>query len=173
METPYDVAGAGTSDGLMPRRRAVPDRATVVLRMKPGAVRSRRYQRVGLQRARVRESWRVECQGTRRWRYVSQSYYFLSNCVCIFIFSGRRKERYELTIAKAIPQNAPKVLTRSFQTGAHPLLPVLVLNLRFEGGGALYSALTGSSSSSCAFHTLSTYGMSQPSVIPVMPQKAR
>jgi len=50
----------------MPRRRAVPDKATVVLRMKPGALLSRRYHRVGFERARVRESCRVECHGIRR-----------------------------------------------------------------------------------------------------------
>lgn len=62
--------GAGTKSGLIPSKRAVPERATVVLRMKPGALLSRRYHRVGLDRARVRESWRVECHGMRRFRWL-------------------------------------------------------------------------------------------------------
>lgn len=61
-----DGDGAGTRSGFMESRRAVPLRATVELRMKPGEVRSRRYQIAGLARARVRLSWRVDCQGRRR-----------------------------------------------------------------------------------------------------------
>lgn len=61
-----DGEGAGTRSGFMESRRAVPLRATVELRMKPGEVRSRRYQIAGLARARVRLSWRVDCQGRRR-----------------------------------------------------------------------------------------------------------
>lgn len=62
----------------------------------------------------------------------------------------REKMRCGLTMAKARPQKAPKVLTRSFQTGAQPVLPLLLplLLLFDEGEDILYSALTASSSSS-------------------------
>ena len=61
-----EAVGEGTRSGLMPSRSAVPESATVVLRMNPGALLSRRYHSVGFDRARVRESWRVECQGILR-----------------------------------------------------------------------------------------------------------
>jgi hypothetical protein len=50
----------------MESKRPVPVRATVVARMKQGPVRSRRYQIAGFARARVRLSWRGDCQGRRR-----------------------------------------------------------------------------------------------------------
>jgi len=34
---------------------------------RPGLLRSRMYHRAGLTRARVRVSWRVDCQGRRRY----------------------------------------------------------------------------------------------------------
>jgi hypothetical protein len=46
------------------RRRAVPVAPTAVERMKPGLERSIMYQRTGFTRARVREAWRVEVQGS-------------------------------------------------------------------------------------------------------------
>jgi len=58
--------GDGIKSGLIDRRSPVPVRATVVARMKHGPVRSRRYQMAGLARARVRLSWRGDCQGRRR-----------------------------------------------------------------------------------------------------------
>lgn len=58
--------GDGTRSGLMDRSSAVPEREKVAERMKPGAVRSRRYQIAGFARAKVRESWRVDCQASRR-----------------------------------------------------------------------------------------------------------
>ncbi len=48
------------------RRIAVPRRPTSEERRNPGLVRSIRYQRKGLARARVRETWRVDCQGSLR-----------------------------------------------------------------------------------------------------------
>jgi len=52
--------------GLIPKASAVPVMATVVESMKPGGVRSSRYQIAGLERARVRESWSVDCHGNLR-----------------------------------------------------------------------------------------------------------
>ncbi len=53
--------------GFEARRRAVPVAPTKAERRKPGTERSTRYQRAGLTRARVREAWRVEVQGSLRW----------------------------------------------------------------------------------------------------------
>jgi hypothetical protein len=58
--------------GFETSNRAVPVHPTAVLRMKPGLDRSTRYQRTGLTRARVKDAWRVEAQGSLRWWYVSK-----------------------------------------------------------------------------------------------------
>jgi hypothetical protein len=55
-------------------RTAVPKRPVIRESRKPGRVRSRRYQRKGFTRARVRESWRVEDQGSLRWGGLALSY---------------------------------------------------------------------------------------------------
>jgi hypothetical protein len=52
--------------GFEARRRAAPVIPTPVERMKPGLERSIRYQRAGLTRARVRDAWRVDAQGSLR-----------------------------------------------------------------------------------------------------------
>ncbi len=60
--------GEGTISGFRLRRTEVPRRPTAAERRKPGLERSTRYQRTGLTRARVRETWRVEAQGSLRWK---------------------------------------------------------------------------------------------------------
>jgi hypothetical protein len=60
------AAGAGTILGLIPRRMAVPARPTTDDRRKPALLRSMRYQSTGLTRARVNETWSVDCQGSLR-----------------------------------------------------------------------------------------------------------
>lgn len=60
------VAGGGTMSGLTPRRTAVPVMPTMAERMKPGFDRSMRYQSTGLTSARVKETCRVDCQGSLR-----------------------------------------------------------------------------------------------------------
>lgn len=62
------VAGEGTIPGLTPSNTAVPVRPTTVERMKPGLERSMRYHNTGLTSARVRETWRVDCHGSLRYR---------------------------------------------------------------------------------------------------------
>ena len=64
-------AGEGSTSGFERKMQEV--RMEVVMREKesPLRLRSRMYQRAGLTRARVRVSWRVDCQGSRRWRMVS------------------------------------------------------------------------------------------------------
>ena len=57
--------------GFTPSRTAVPARPTMVERMKPGLERSIMYQRTGLTRASVNETWRVDCQGSLRCAFVS------------------------------------------------------------------------------------------------------
>ncbi len=54
--------------GFRPRRTAVPAMPTRAESRKPGLERSTRYQSTGLTRARVRETWRVDCQGSLRLR---------------------------------------------------------------------------------------------------------
>lgn len=60
------VAGDGTISGLTPKAMAVPARPTSTERRKPGLDRSTRYQSTGLTRARVNETWEVDCQGSLR-----------------------------------------------------------------------------------------------------------
>jgi hypothetical protein len=60
------AAGEGIISGLRLRRTAVPQKATEVERRKPGLERSMRYQRTGLTRASVKETWRVEAQDNLR-----------------------------------------------------------------------------------------------------------
>ena len=54
--------------GLTPRAMAVPARPMKVESRKPGFERSTRYQRTGLTRARVREIWEVDFQGSLRYK---------------------------------------------------------------------------------------------------------
>jgi hypothetical protein len=61
-----DDVGAGMRPGLMASKAAVPRNPIAVLRVRPAVVRSRRYQRMGLARASVRDSCRVVSQGRRR-----------------------------------------------------------------------------------------------------------
>lgn len=61
-----DDAGEGITSGLRPRSARVPLRPTKVERRKPGLERSMMYQRTGLTRASVRETCRVDVQGSLR-----------------------------------------------------------------------------------------------------------
>ena len=61
-------AGDGIISGFETRRRAVPVAPTAEERMKPGAERSTRYQRTGFTKARVKEAWSGEDQGSLRWK---------------------------------------------------------------------------------------------------------
>src|SRR5438034_1216254 len=60
------IAGEGTTSGLIPSNANIPASPTNVERMKPGLERSMRYQSTGLTRARVSDTWRVDCQGSLR-----------------------------------------------------------------------------------------------------------
>ena len=59
-----DIAGAGTMSGLMPSKTIVPATPTVAERKKPVFDLSIRYHRTGLARANVKETCRVDCQGS-------------------------------------------------------------------------------------------------------------
>ncbi len=61
------AAGEGTISGFTPKAIAVPARPTSIERRKPGLERSTRYQRTGLTRARVKETWEVDCHGSLRY----------------------------------------------------------------------------------------------------------
>ena len=54
--------------GLEARRRAVPMAPTLEESRKPGFERSIMYQRTGLTRKSVREAWRLEVQGSLRYK---------------------------------------------------------------------------------------------------------
>jgi hypothetical protein len=56
--------GEGITFGLIPNKMAEPVRPTAAERRNPGLERSMRYHRKGLTRARVRETWRVDAQGS-------------------------------------------------------------------------------------------------------------
>ena len=59
---------AETISGLISSRAIMPVMPIRLDRTKPDLDRSMRYHRKGLTRARVRETWRVDCQGVFRWR---------------------------------------------------------------------------------------------------------
>ena len=54
--------------GLERKMNEVSSEVTIRLQERPGLLRSRMYHSAGLTRARVRVSWRVDCQGRRRWK---------------------------------------------------------------------------------------------------------
>ena len=58
--------GEGSTSGLERKMNEVRTEVTMREKERPGLLRSRMYQRAGLTRARVRVSWRVDCQGRRR-----------------------------------------------------------------------------------------------------------
>lgn len=58
--------GEGRTSGLERKMKDVRMEVTVSETERPGFERSRMYQRAGFTRARVRVSWRVDCQGRRR-----------------------------------------------------------------------------------------------------------
>lgn len=58
--------GDGRTSGLERKMKEVRIEVTINEQESPGLERSRMYQRAGLTRARVRVSWRVDCQGRRR-----------------------------------------------------------------------------------------------------------
>lgn len=60
------VAGEGTISGFTPSSTAVPATPTMADRKKPGLERSTMYHRTGLTSASVRETCRVDCQGSLR-----------------------------------------------------------------------------------------------------------
>ena len=60
------AGGAGTILGLMPRSTAVPVIPTMADRRKPGFDRSIRYQSAGLTMASVKDTCKVDCQGSLR-----------------------------------------------------------------------------------------------------------
>jgi hypothetical protein len=62
-----DAEGGGTMSGLIDRSTKVPATPTTAESRNPGLDRSMIYHRAGLTRARVRETWRVDCQGSFRY----------------------------------------------------------------------------------------------------------
>jgi hypothetical protein len=58
--------GEGRTSGFERKMKDVRIEVTVSETERPGFERSRMYQRAGFTRARVRVSWRVDCQGRRR-----------------------------------------------------------------------------------------------------------
>ena len=60
-------AGEGRTSGFERKMEAVRIDVTRREKERPGLERSRMYQRAGFTRARVMVSWRVDCQGRRRW----------------------------------------------------------------------------------------------------------
>jgi hypothetical protein len=69
-----ELVGAGITEGFTKNRTSVPNKPIAVLSVKPVDVRSRRYQRTGFARVRVRESWSVEDQGSFLFSHVSTGY---------------------------------------------------------------------------------------------------
>jgi hypothetical protein len=63
--------GDGRTSGFERKMKDVKTEVTRRETERPGLLRSRMYHRAGLTRARVRVSWRVDCQGRRRWGIVS------------------------------------------------------------------------------------------------------
>lgn len=59
--------GDGKTSGFERKMKDVRIEVTMSEQERPGLERSRMYHRAGLTRARVRVSWRVDCQGRRRW----------------------------------------------------------------------------------------------------------
>ena len=90
--------------GLLASRSAVPIAPTEDERRKPGFERSIMYQRTGFTRKSVREAWRLDAQGNLRYQSVNTAQ---------ILQSSRRRA---LTIAKAIPTNAPTLLTTGVQS---------------------------------------------------------
>jgi hypothetical protein len=62
------AVGLGIISGLEASRIVVPIAPTAAERIKPGTERSIRYQRAGLTMKRVRDAWRLEVQGSFRWK---------------------------------------------------------------------------------------------------------
>lgn len=61
-------AGEGRTSGLERKMKEVRTEVTRSENEAPDLLRSRMYQRAGLTRARVMVSWRVDCQGSRRFK---------------------------------------------------------------------------------------------------------
>lgn len=61
-----ELVEGGTKSGRSPRMMPIPVKATVVDITKPVLVRSIRYHRTGLTRARVADACVMDCQGSRR-----------------------------------------------------------------------------------------------------------
>jgi hypothetical protein len=66
-----ELVGAGITEGFTKNKISVPKKPIAPLSVKPVHVRSRRYQRTGFARVRVRESWSVEDQGNFLFSHVS------------------------------------------------------------------------------------------------------
>lgn len=114
--TNCNEVGAGIQSGFTASSRAVPKRPMDVERSRPAVVRSRRYQRKGFVRARVRESWRVVSQGSLRCSdMLVMGGGFLGMCMCVGgEWKGKERGRgEERTIAKAMPIKAPMLRTTS------------------------------------------------------------
>jgi hypothetical protein len=69
-----ELVGAGITEGFTKNRTRVPNKPIAVLSVNPVDVRSRRYQRTGFARVRVRESCSVEDQGSFLFSHVSTAY---------------------------------------------------------------------------------------------------
>lgn len=65
------IAGEGTISGLTADKTAVPAIPTIAESTKPGLERSTRYHSTGLTSARVRETCKVDCQGSLRYKSIS------------------------------------------------------------------------------------------------------
>jgi hypothetical protein len=68
----FVVAGKEGEGGFERKMKEVRIEVTVSETERPGLERSSMYQRAGFTRARVRVSWRVDCQGRRRCRNLHQ-----------------------------------------------------------------------------------------------------
>jgi hypothetical protein len=64
------LCGEGRAAGLERKMNEVRREVTRRLQERPGLLRSRMYHSAGLTRARVRVSWRVDCQGRRRYIHI-------------------------------------------------------------------------------------------------------
>ena len=65
------AAGVGTICGFTQTHTAVPVMPTMVDRKIPGFERSTRYHRSGFTKAKVSDTWSVDCQGSFRWSHIS------------------------------------------------------------------------------------------------------
>lgn len=100
-----DDAGDGIISGLSDSSTAVPTTPTEVERRKPGFDRSIRYQSTGLTSASVKDTCKVEVQGSFR---------------CHMLAQASSPVTHELTMANAIPTKAPILRTTGFQSAASP-----------------------------------------------------